>query len=93
MNKFLDHVVKRVFGYTLVGNAEIERIVQQILVIGANIKQDGQRPVGVKAGAGHIQSQFSDGNTHPVSAQVTQAKDSAAIGNDNDIDGFLWPVG
>ena len=72
--------------------AEVERVLQQRFVVGADIEQDRQGDLRRHAGAGRVQRQLADGDAHAVGAEVAQAKDTLAVGDDDDADVPFRPV-
>lgn len=49
------------------------------LSISSDIKKDRKTPFGVYAAKRNIQRQFTNGYTHPISAEITQAKYAFAV--------------
>jgi hypothetical protein len=60
-------------------HAQVERILEQRLRIGANIQRNGQRGGGVYAGEGSVERQFANGDTHTVRTEVAQPKNALTI--------------
>src|SRR5262249_46595790 len=48
--------------------------------------------MGRHAGAGGVQGQLADGDAHAVDAEVAQAEDALAVGDDDEADVLLRPV-
>ena len=71
---------------------EVKRIGQQRFIVGTHIKCDGQRDLGRHAGAGGVERQLTHRDAHAVDAQVAQAEDALAVGDDREPDVFLRPV-
>ena len=61
-------------------------------VVGAHVQGDGQSGLGRHAGAGRVQGQFADGDPHAVDAEIAQAKDAFAVGNDDEAYILFRPV-
>ena len=61
--------------------ADIERIGQPFGIVGADIEHHRQHFVGVDAGAGGIERQFSDRDTHAARTLIAQTQDTLAIGH------------
>ncbi|RNA41092.1 hypothetical protein BpHYR1_006549 [Brachionus plicatilis] len=57
----------------------VERVVEQLLVVGANVKHDGQAVSGIDAGERCVQGKLSDWYAHAVAAEVAQAQYALAI--------------
>ena len=71
---------------------EVEWVGQERFVVGAHVKSDGQRDLGGHAGAGGVKRQLAHGDAHAVDAQVAQAEDALAVGDNREADILLWPV-
>ena len=72
--------------------AVIERIIEELLVVGAHVKHDGQAFGRRYAGAGCVQRELADRDSHPLRALVAEAEDSFAIGYDYDAGVLVRPV-
>ena len=66
-----------------VAHAEIQRIVQQFLVVGADVEHDRQRQVRRDAGTGGVQTEFANRNAHAADALIAEAEDPFAVGHDD----------
>jgi len=53
--------------------------LQQVFVVGAHVKHDGQHSVRCDATRRAVQREFADRDAHAVYAQVAQAQDTAAV--------------
>ena len=53
------------------------------LVIGSNVQDDGETLVRFDSGQSRVKRQFSDRNSHSVSAEIAQSQDALAVRNDN----------
>ena len=62
---------------------EVQRVVAQVLVVGADIERDGQAERRGHATARGIERKFADRDAHAVCAQIAQAKDAFAVGDHN----------
>ena len=74
------------------GVAEIERVAQQLLVVGADVERHGQALAGRDARAGGVERQLPDRNPHAVRAEIAQPQDALAVGDDDHADVLLGPV-
>ena len=57
--------------------AEVERVVEQLLVVGADVEARPAASGGVDAGAGGVEGELADGDAHAARALVAQAQDRA----------------
>ena len=69
--------------HALVAPTQVKRVVQQRLVVGTNIKNDGQRGGRMNARADGVEGEFTDGDAHPTNAQITEAENPLAVGDDD----------
>ena len=78
-DELLDKIV--VFGpaHALVPPADIERIVEIGVVVGADIEQDRQRGRRIDAAAGGVERELADRNAHAAGALVAEAEDALAV--------------
>ena len=91
-NELVDELVIRRAAQAPLTRADIVGIVQQRFVVGADIKHDRQAELWMDAGAGGIKRQLADRNAHAVGAEVTEAEDALAVGDDDQF-GLVGPVG
>jgi hypothetical protein len=73
-------------------DAEIERIVEQAFVVGAEIEYHRQQHLRRHAGASGVELQLADRNAHAVGAEITQAENALAAGGADEAQVFLRPV-
>jgi hypothetical protein len=76
----------------LLAHADVERILEQLLVVGAHVERHGQGVARVHAGARGVQRELTDGDAHALRAQVAQPENALAVGHDDDPNVFLRPV-
>lgn len=69
-----------------VAGANVERVREQRLVVGAKVELDRQRVRRVEAAAGHVERDLADRDAHAVGALVAEAENAPAIGHDDDVD-------
>ena len=72
--------------------ADVKRIVQQFLIVGAHVQRDGQALLGMDAGAGGVERQLAHGDAHAVGSLVAQPQNALAIGDDDDTHVVIMPV-
>jgi hypothetical protein len=70
----------------------IERIVEQLLVLGPDVERDRQTPRRIDATAGGVERQLSDRDAHPVGAQIAETEDSLSIGHHDCANRAVRPV-
>ena len=85
-DKRLDQLI--IFGaaHALVLPADIERIGEVFLVVGADIENDRQRGRRMQPGAGGIKRELADRNAHAAGALVAEAEDALAVADDDGLD-------
>ncbi|CCJ96999.1 hypothetical protein BN130_3343 [Cronobacter malonaticus 507] len=66
--------------------AHIERIVQQLLIVGADIQHDRQRIRRADAAAGGVERELADRNPHAADALVAEAENTLAVGHHDHFD-------
>ena len=67
----------------LVSQAEVQRVVQAVLVVGADVEHDRQRQIRGNAGAGGVERQLPDRDSHSADALVAQPEDALPVGDDD----------
>ena len=72
--------------------AQVERVVEQLSVVGADVDVHRQQVLRRHGGAGGVELQLADRDTHAVGAQVAQAEDALAGGDADDAHVLLRPV-
>jgi hypothetical protein len=93
VTEFLDQRVVVIAAQARLLQAEVERILAQLGVVGADVEHDGQAQVRMHARACGIEGKLAHRNAHPVRAQVAQSEDALAVGDNDDRDIAPWPVG
>ena len=82
-DEFLDDFVERLAGEPLLPQAEVEGVVEQRLVVGTDVEHHRQAAARVQSGAGRIKGELADRDAHAVGAQVAEAEDALAVGDDD----------
>ena len=82
-----------VAAHAVLPQAEIQRVLQQRLVVRADIERDGQAVLRWHAGAGGVEREFAKRNAHAADAEVAEAEDPFAVGHHDEADVLLRPVG
>ncbi len=91
-DEFVDELVIGRAAQAPLAHTDIIGIVEQCLVVGADIKHHRQAEFWMNAGAGGIERQLADRNTHAVGAEVAEAQDALAVGDDDEF-GRIGPIG
>mmetsp|Transcript_15569 Transcript_15569/g.64605 ORF Transcript_15569/g.64605 Transcript_15569/m.64605 type:complete len:213 (+) Transcript_15569:1450-2088(+) len=68
------------------------RVLEELLVVRANVELDGQTRLRVEATPYRIELQLADGYAQAARAEITQAEDAAAVRNHDDLRTWEWPV-
>src|SRR6202035_3978834 len=90
-DEFINEFVISSTGQTSLAHADIIGIVQQLLVVGADVQHHRQAVLRMYAGAGGIKREFADRNAHAVGAKVAETENALAVGDD-DKPGWIAPV-
>ena len=91
-DEFLDQRVVARAAQALLPQPDVERVVAQGLVVGADVEHHRQAAPRMHAGAPGIERELADRDAHAVRAQVAQAEDALAVGDHDDADVALRPV-
>ncbi len=91
-DELVDQLVVRGAGDALLVQADVERIGEQLLVVGAHVEHDRQALRRVDAGAGGVERELADRDAHAVGAEVAQPEDALAVGDDDHRDVAVRPV-
>ena len=83
LDEFLDQLVIGGAAQAGHGGADIEGVLAQLAVVGADVEHDGQALRGVDAGAAGVKGQLAHGDAHAVGAEVAEAEDALAVGHDD----------
>ncbi len=65
---------------------QVERIVEEGVVVGADIERDGQRPGRIDARRRGVEGKLSDRDRHPTSPLVAETEDALVVGHDDQAD-------
>mmetsp|Transcript_12406 Transcript_12406/g.35880 ORF Transcript_12406/g.35880 Transcript_12406/m.35880 type:complete len:314 (+) Transcript_12406:992-1933(+) len=68
---------------SLLSQADVELVLQELVIVGAHVDVHGQAPSGVHPSAGRVERQLANGNAHAIRSQVAEAEDTFAIRDDN----------
>ena len=73
--------------------AEVQRIGQQRLVLGAGVEEHRQRSLGIDPTDRGVEGELADRDAHAADAEVAEAEDAFAVGDHDDIDVDAHTVG
>jgi hypothetical protein len=88
----VDRLVVPLTPEALASLPQVQRVLAQGSVAGAQIQHHRQRAVGVDPRPQHVERQLADGDAHAVGTQVPEAQDAAAVRDDDNVDLLLRPV-
>ena len=74
-------------------DSDVERVIEEIVVVGPDIDRDRQGGRGVDPSARRVQRELPDRDAHTVGTQVSEAEDALTVGDDDDADVVDGPVG
>ena len=72
---------------------EIERVVEQNLIVGADIENDRQAVLRRHAGAGGVERELAKRDAHSAGAEIAETEDALAVGDDDEAHVLFRPVG
>ena len=92
LDEFVEQFVVFLAAQTVALDAVIERVIEELLIVGAHVKHHGQALGRRYAGASGVQRELADRDTHPLCALVAETQDSFAISYDDDPGILVRPV-
>mmetsp|Transcript_85591 Transcript_85591/g.228203 ORF Transcript_85591/g.228203 Transcript_85591/m.228203 type:complete len:242 (-) Transcript_85591:105-830(-) len=92
MHKFINHLIILRASETRLTSSEIIGVLNEVLVIGADIQGHRQHTVWGNASASSVKCKFSDGNAHAIDAKIAKTQDAGAIGHDDHMNIVVGPV-
>jgi hypothetical protein len=72
--------------------AAVERIVEEVLVLRADVQRDREAGIRVYTGAGGIERQLANRDAHAVGAEIAKAENALAVGHHDDANRSVRPV-
>lgn len=81
----IDKREELVIANTLLAQSQVELVVELGLVIGAEVKGDGDGASGVNTGTGDVELKLSDRDTHATDTEITETENTRAISDDSDL--------
>ena len=82
-DELVDEFVVGVTGEPRLCQTEIQRVVAQCLVVGADVQHHRQALRRMYTGAGRVQRELADRDAHAAGAEVAKAEDALAVGHDD----------
>mmetsp|Transcript_3736 Transcript_3736/g.8215 ORF Transcript_3736/g.8215 Transcript_3736/m.8215 type:complete len:589 (-) Transcript_3736:261-2027(-) len=92
VHELVHHLVVLGAGEAALAGAEVVGGVDEVRVVGADVEGDGEDLVRGDAAAGGVEGELADGDAHAVDAEVAQAQDARAVGDDDDAHVGVGPV-
>ena len=92
-DELLDEVVVFLAAHPLVPPADVERIGQPLIVVGADIEKHRQRRRGMDAAAGGVERELADRDAHAAGALIAEAEDALAVGDDDHLGAVELRIG
>ena len=86
LDEFIDKFVVFIIGDTRITPAHIQRIVEQLLVVGSDVQYHRQGVGRTDPTTRGIQRQFTDWNTHPADPLIAKTQNTFPIGDNDDLD-------
>ena len=84
-DELVDEVVIGLAGEPLLADADVIGVLEEGFVVGADVEHHRQAELGVNAGAGRVERQLADRNAHAVGAEIAEAEDAFAVGDDDQL--------
>src|SRR5205823_5294455 len=79
--------------HAVLAQALVERIVEQNLIVRADVENDRQTVLRRHAGARGIERELADGDAHPAGTEVAETRDALTVGDDNEAHVLFGPIG
>jgi hypothetical protein len=96
---FLDGGYKRVdealvidTGDARVAPTEVFRIAKALLVVRADVEDDGKGARGMDSADEAVERKLADGDAQSADALIADAKNALAVGNHDDVDFWIWMI-
>ena len=84
VDESIDEVLIRASANPLVPQAEIQRVVQPLLIVRAHVEHDRQRQIRRDSGARGVEGQLPGRDPHPADPLIAEPEDPLAVGHDDD---------
>ena len=82
-----------VAAHAVLAQAEIERVVEQSLIVRADVENDRQAVLRRHAGAGGVERELADRDAHAAGAEIAETEDALAVGDDDEAHVLFRPIG
>lgn len=86
LDEFLDECIILLASHSWLLQAQVEVIIEQLLVIRPGIQHNGKRAIGMNARASSCEDQLCNRDENSADALVTNAQDFFAVRNNNVVD-------
>src|SRR5471030_2091639 len=86
LNEQIHKVIVFTVGNTRVAPAHIQRIINTLGIVSADVQHNRQRVGSINSAAGGVEREFTNRDAHAADALIAQPQNTFAIGNDNDAD-------
>ena len=80
IDKLFDEFIEGGAAFPRLGEANVQRIIEQRLVISPSIEHDGEASGGGHARAGGVEGKLPDRNPHAIGAQIAETQNALAVG-------------
>src|SRR6266404_3186619 len=92
LDELADEVEVLAAAYARLTKTEIERIVDQLMIVGADVEHYRQAVLRRNTGAGRVESEFPERDAHAAGAEIPKAQDALPVRHDNETYVLLRPV-
>jgi hypothetical protein len=79
--------------HAVLAQALVKRIIEQDLVVGANVEDDGQTVLRRHAGAGGVERELADWDAHAAGSEIAETEDALTICDDDEAHVAFRPIG
>src|SRR5438876_7119930 len=79
--------------HAVLAQALIERVIEQNLIVRADVENDRQTVPRRHAGARGIERELADRDAHPAGAEVAETEDALAVGDHDEAHILFGPIG
>jgi len=91
-DKFRDKGHVSLATHAVLPQAEVQRIIEQRLIVRADVENDRQAVLRGHAGASGIERQLAERYAHAPGSEIPQSQDALAVGDDDEAHVLLRPV-
>ena len=91
-DELVDEGVELVVAAAPLPQAEVERVAEELLIVGPGVDEERQGVLRRDAAGGRIERELSDRDAHAVRAEIAEAKDALAARHDDEPHVSLGPI-